>query len=79
MIQQHTPKLLEHGTDSADSRYKSVNLLFCVIESERGTHSTCYPQTIHQRMSAMVTSTHSDSKTIEQRTHIQMMDIANKE
>lgn len=57
-------KALKHSTDTTDARHQLVNFLLRIIESEGSTHSTSNTESIHQRMSTMMTSTHCNAQPV---------------
>ena len=69
----------KHLADSTDASNQRVYLFLRVIEGEGCTDSTADAQSVHQGLCTMMTCADGNAQTVEQGTHIQMMDIANEE
>src|SRR5438045_9661099 len=62
-----------------DCARKRVNLLLRVVESEGGTRCRGDVETLHDRLCAVVSGTHSDSFLIENRADVVRVNVVNDE
>ena len=58
---------------------KNVYLLLCVIHGKRGSHRALYAETYHEGLGAVVTGANGYAETVEQRAHVEMVDVAYEE
>ena len=65
--------------NATDASHEGVDLLLGIVEGKRGANGARDAQTIHQRLSTVMTCAHSDAQTVEQRSHIQVVDITDVE
>jgi hypothetical protein len=69
----------EHFGYTLDASHENVNLFLCIIEGKRSTDSARDAQTIHQGLGTVMTGAYGDAQTIEERAHIEVVDMANVE
>src|SRR5690554_4255093 len=80
-VMNQSPKNLfisaQHLYCSSQSKNKPINLIFCVVYSERNAHSSGYIEKIHQGIGAKAACTHGNSHFIEHCSQIERMNTCN--
>lgn len=59
----------EHGLHPLDTIEESIYIRIVSIDSERRTHRATYTETLHKRLSAMVTGADSNAHLVENHAH----------
>ena len=70
---------LEHLTDPSDSCYERIDLLLCVVKSKGGAYGAADAEPCHEWLCTVVTCAYGNAQAVEQRSHVQMMDVADIE
>ena len=58
--------------------HQGIDLFLGVIERERCTHRAFYAQSLHEWLRTVVSCAHGNAQAIEQRAHVEMMDISHQ-
>ena len=69
----------EHLADTLDGRGEDIYLLLRVVQGERCPRRALYLQTLHEGLGAVVACADSDTETVEECAHVEMVDVAYEE
>lgn len=69
----------EHLADTLDGRGEDIYLLLRVVQGERCPRRALYLQTLHEGLGAVVACADSDTETVEECAHVEVVDIAQLE
>ena len=67
---------LKHLADAKYSFDQRIDIFACIIKGKTGSASAFYAQAMHERFSTMMACANCYAESVEQSSHIEMMNVA---